>query len=208
ATFAAAAISGEDPIRTGVQGVKYAMRTAVLPFMFIFNPLLLLIDVDTALELLLVVGGATLASLTFAAASMRWLRIKASWLETVLLLLATFMLFRPDFFMNYFAPEYAARPASELNQIVSELPDNSGLVAVLEGMTLEGEDRSKTVAVRLPPLPDDGTTDTAAIAMQRLSGAGLSVMVFGDQAQIASVRFGSAARRAGWEQGWNITEVL
>src|SRR3546814_3459501 len=45
ATFAAAAISGEDPIKTGVQGVTYAMRTAVLPFMFIFNPLLLLIDV-------------------------------------------------------------------------------------------------------------------------------------------------------------------
>src|SRR3546814_2439395 len=37
ATFAAAAISGEDPIKTGIQGVTYAMRTAVLPFMFIFR---------------------------------------------------------------------------------------------------------------------------------------------------------------------------
>src|SRR3546814_11753024 len=72
ATFAAAAISGEDPIKTGIQGVTYAMRTAVLPFMFIFNPLLLLIDVAGWGELLLVVGGATMASLTFAEATMRW----------------------------------------------------------------------------------------------------------------------------------------
>src|SRR3546814_116033 len=89
ATFAAAAISGEDPIKTGVQGVTYAMRTAVLPFMFIFNPLLLLIDVEGTGELILVVGGAILASLTFAAATMRWMRSKATWLEVVLLLLVT-----------------------------------------------------------------------------------------------------------------------
>src|SRR3546814_2499883 len=78
ATFAAAAISGEDPIQTGVQGVTYAMRTAVLPFMFIFNPLLLLIDVEGTGELLLVVGGAILASLLFAAATLRCMRYKAT----------------------------------------------------------------------------------------------------------------------------------
>ena len=31
ATFAAAAISGEDPLKTGIEGFKYAMRTAILP---------------------------------------------------------------------------------------------------------------------------------------------------------------------------------
>ena len=45
ATFAAAAISGEDPIETGIQGSLYALRTVVLPFVWIFNPQLLLIDV-------------------------------------------------------------------------------------------------------------------------------------------------------------------
>ena len=74
ATFAAAAISGEDPIKTGIQGVTYAARTAILPFMFVFNPALLLIDVNYGWELALVVAGATLASLTFAAATMRWFR--------------------------------------------------------------------------------------------------------------------------------------
>ena len=38
AAFAAAAISGEDPIKTGLAARFYSMRTAMLPFMFIFNP--------------------------------------------------------------------------------------------------------------------------------------------------------------------------
>jgi TRAP-type uncharacterized transport system fused permease subunit len=48
AAFAAAAISGGDPIKTGVQGFTYDIRTALLPFLFIFNTELLLIDVGPA----------------------------------------------------------------------------------------------------------------------------------------------------------------
>lgn len=207
ATFAAAAISGEDPLRTGVQGVTYALRTAVLPFMFIFNPLLLLIDVQGWWELFLVVGGATLASLTFAAATLRWFRVKCSWLECGALLLATFMLFRPDFFMNYAAPKYKELPASQLMQVAATLPDKGRLVAVIAGMNLEGDDLRKTVAVPLPALPADSTATGQAAGMQRLAQVGLNVMAFGDAAQISAVRFGSPARRAGWEQGWDIEKV-
>jgi len=45
AAFAAAAISGGDPIKTGVQGFMYDIRTALLPFLLIFNTDLLLTDV-------------------------------------------------------------------------------------------------------------------------------------------------------------------
>jgi len=207
ATFAAAAISGEDPIKTGIQGTTYAMRTAVLPFMFIFNPLLLLIDVEGWTELVLVVGGATLASLTFAAATMKWMRIKATWMEVALLLLVTFMLFRPDWFMNHLAGKYETRPAAELLKIAADMPEKGRLVAVLSGMNLEGEELRKTVAVPLPALPEGSTAKGDAAGLQRLSAAGLTVMAMGDQAQIAAVRFGSQARRAGWEQGWDIVEV-
>jgi len=207
ATFAAAAISGEDPIKTGIQGTTYAMRTAVLPFMFIFNPLLLLIDVEGWTELVLVVGGATLASLTFAAATMKWMRIKATWMEVALLLLVTFMLFRPDWFMNHLAGKHETRPAAELLKIAADMPEKGRLVAVLSGMNLEGEELRKTVAVPLPALPEGSTAKGDAAGLQRLSAAGLTVMAMGDQAQIAAVRFGSQARRAGWEQGWDIVEV-
>jgi hypothetical protein len=207
ATFAAAAISGEDPIKTGVQGVTYAMRTAVLPFMFIFNPMLLLIGIHSAWELVLVVVGATVASLAFAAATMGWLRIKTSWLETILLLLVTFMLFRPDWFMDHVSEKYQSRPASELMQVVQSTPDGGNLVVQLAGMNLEGKDLQKTVAVSLPALPEGDQATGLAAASKRLSLAGLTVMAFGDTAQVASVAFGSSARRAGWEQGWDIQQV-
>ncbi|HWK71692.1 MAG TPA: TRAP transporter fused permease subunit [Burkholderiaceae bacterium] len=207
ATFAAAAISGEDPIKTGVQGVTYAMRTAVLPFMFIFNPLLLLIDVNGWGELILVVGGATLASLTFAAATMKWMRVKATWMEVVLLLLVTFMLFRPDYFMDHLASKYESRPPAELLKTAANMPEKGRLVAVLKGMNLEGDELQKTVAVPLPALPEGSTATGDSAGLQRLSAAGLTVMAMGDQAQIAAVRFGSQARRAGWEQGWDVAEI-
>src|SRR3970040_1731097 len=95
ATFAAAAISGEDAIKTGLQGSVYALRTVVLPFVFIFNPMLLLIDVRGWFEVLLVFFAATAASLVFAAATLGWFRTRCKWWEIVLLLLATFALFRP-----------------------------------------------------------------------------------------------------------------
>ncbi|MCC2595800.1 TRAP transporter fused permease subunit [Pusillimonas sp. MFBS29] len=207
ATFAAAAISGEDPIKTGIQGVTYAMRTAVLPFMFIFNPLLLLIDIEGTGELLLVVGGAILASLTFAAATMKWMRARATWLEVVLLLLVTFMLFRPDFFMNYVAPKYEVRPAAELLKVAAEMPPKGRLVVQIKGMSLEGDDKQKTVAVPLAALPENSQATGDAAGMARLSAAGVTVMALGDHVQVAAVRFGSQARRAGWEQGWDIAEV-
>ncbi len=76
ATFAAAAISGEDPIQTGIQGSLYALRTVVLPFVWIFNPQLLLIDVHGWFELVLVVLASLAASLLFAAATMGWFHTK------------------------------------------------------------------------------------------------------------------------------------
>ncbi len=208
ATFAAAAISGESPLATGVQGVTYAMRTAVLPFMFIFNPMLLLIDVSGWWELLLVVFGATVASLVFAAATIGWFRAKCSWLEVILLLLVTFALFRPDWFMNHIAPKYESRPASQVYEVAAELPSGGRFVAVLAGMNIEGDELRKTVAAALPDLPEDSEATGANAGRQRLSEAGLTIMALGDMVQIANVRFGSTARRAGWEQGWDVEEVL
>jgi TRAP transporter 4TM/12TM fusion protein len=43
AAYAGAAIARSDPIRTGIQGFTYDLRTAILPFIFIFNNELLMI---------------------------------------------------------------------------------------------------------------------------------------------------------------------
>src|SRR5690606_27403787 len=207
ATFAAAAISGEDPIKTGIQCTTYALRTAVLPFMFVFNPLLLLIDVHGWAELALVVGGAILASMTFAAATLGWMRVRCNVFEVLVLLLVTFMLFRPDWFMNHISDKYEDRPAADIVSIAADMPDGGRLVAVLHGMNIEGDELTKTVAVALPALPEDDTSTGAAAGRKRLAEAGLMVTALGDQVQIGAVQFGSRARRAGWEQGWDVVSV-
>src|SRR5690606_9383765 len=79
ATFAAAAISGEDAVKTGIQGSVYALRTVVLPFIWIFNPQLLMIDVRSTGELVLVVLASTLAMLLFVAVTMNWFRVASRW---------------------------------------------------------------------------------------------------------------------------------
>jgi hypothetical protein len=199
ATFAAAAISGEDAIQTGIQGSLYALRTVILPFIWIFNPQLLLIDVHGWGELLLVVSACTLAMLGFAALTMNWLRIRMRWWEFGLLALAVVMLFRPGFFMDRLAPEYARAPAAQVYELARALPDKGTLVLAIQGTTLEGQAVEKTVAVQLGAHGKDGRA--------RLADAGLTLMTLGDAVQVGAVRFGSQARKSGFEQGWDIAYV-
>jgi TRAP transporter 4TM/12TM fusion protein len=199
ASFAAAAISGEDAIKTGIQGSVYALRTVVLPFVFIFNPALLMIDVHGWWEVALVAFTATVASLAFAAATMRWLRVQCRWWEVVLLLIGTFALFRPDWFMDKFHPPYREVPASEIFKVAESLGEKDRLVLQIAGTNIEGDEKEKTVAVQL---------DKPGPGRQRLTEAGLTVTALGDQVQIANVKFGSRAKKSGFEPGWEVAGVL
>lgn len=49
ASFAAAGLSGGDPVKTGVQSVKLAIAGFIVPFMFVYSPQLMLIN-TTAFE--------------------------------------------------------------------------------------------------------------------------------------------------------------
>ena len=106
AAFAAAAISRADPIKTGIQGFTYDIRTAILPFIFIFNPELLLIGVDTFWEGLMIFVVSLAAMGAFSAATQGWLIVRTKWYEVVALLLVTLALFRPDFLMNQVFPAF------------------------------------------------------------------------------------------------------
>lgn len=90
AAFAAAAIAKSDPIKTGIQGFTYDIRTAILPFMFIFNTQLLLLNIDSWWHLLLTVISAILAMLTFSVATQGWWLTKTKWWEVIALLVITF----------------------------------------------------------------------------------------------------------------------
>ena len=198
ATFAAAAISGEDPIATGIQGFTYALRTVVLPFVWIFNPQLLLIDVHGWFEFGLVIGACLTASLTFAAATMGWFQTRCKWWEIGVLLLATFMLFRPNFFMDLLYAPYEDRPAKDVFAIANETRPGFPMVFVIEGTNVEGDEIRKTVAITF-------TKENEGRA--RLAEAGLSLTILSGEARIAGVRFGSRAKRSGFEQGWKVHSV-
>jgi TRAP transporter 4TM/12TM fusion protein len=199
ATFAAAAISGEDPIRTGIQGATYALRTVILPFLWIFNPQILLIGIDNWVIAITVVGSAIVAMLAFSAVTMGWFRTRSRWWENLLLLLAVFVLFRPNFFMDRLYDPYETLPPAQWQRIVDEIPEDGRLTVRITGVTIEGEEKSKALGLRL------GARDEAR---KRLADAGLTIVPFGDKLQISNVRFGSPAKKAGFEQGWEIESLI
>ena len=49
ASFAAAGISGGDPMKTGFQSLKLALAGFIVPFMFVYNPAMLMLDTTDSL---------------------------------------------------------------------------------------------------------------------------------------------------------------
>jgi len=95
AAYAAAAIARSDPIKTGIQGFIYDMRTAILPFLFIFNPELLLINVGGFAHGAHVILTALVGMLAFVAATQGYLLKRMAWWERIPMLVAAFTLIKP-----------------------------------------------------------------------------------------------------------------
>ena len=176
AAFAAAAISGGDPIKTGIQGFTYDIRTALLPFLFIFNTELLLIDV-TWWKAIFVAIIATIAMLLFAAATQGFWLVRSKWWETVALLLIAFTLFRPGFWLDQVQPPYDARPGKEVVELAASQPRGEPMRLVVQGPDFDKPDRMVETTV-MANLAAEG--DGAA----RLEGAGLMVTPEGDIAKL------------------------
>ena len=102
AAYAAAAIARENPITVGIQSFKYDMRTAILPFMFIFNTELLLVGVDSVLYGSFVFLTALIAMFAFVSLTQGIFFVECKWYERIMLLLPTLILFRPDLFVNLY----------------------------------------------------------------------------------------------------------
>jgi TRAP transporter 4TM/12TM fusion protein len=198
ASFAAAAIARADPIKTGITAFYYSMRTAILPFLFIFNTQLLLMGLSGPLHLILTVVSATVAMLVFAAATQGYFLVKSRWYETVALLLITFTLFRPGYWWDMLYPPFDEVPAAQMSELIEQAPAGSGKRIWIEGMNMNGDDIRKGV---LLPLGEPGT------ARERLASSGLTVMAQGDELLIAAVKFGSPAAKLGIEQGYRIVSA-
>lgn len=107
AAYAAAAIARSDPIPTGIKGFIYDLRTAVIPFMFVFNPMLLLIGVNGWGVGLLIFLSAVGGVLAFTNAVQGWALVRNAWFEVPIFLLAAALFFLPNRFVQLLgiAPE-------------------------------------------------------------------------------------------------------
>jgi TRAP-type uncharacterized transport system fused permease subunit len=96
AAYAAAAIAKSPPIQTGLQGFMYDIRTAILPFMFIFNSDLILHNINSWPQGILIFVMTCLGNFAFASATQGWFIAKNKFWEIPLLLSVTFILMQPQ----------------------------------------------------------------------------------------------------------------
>ena len=197
ASFAAAAVSKGDPIKTGIVAFFYSLRTAALPFLFIFNTDLLLIDVDFWHGVIIFIV-ATIAMLIFAAGTQGFFLVRSRWYESVLLLLVAFTLFRPGFWMDMLHDPYQEVPPAELAQALDGVEDGSSLRLRILGENAVGDPREFTV---LLPVPDGASGE------ERLQKLGLALYEEGDKVLVDNVTFGSLAADAGLEFDQQILNV-
>lgn len=195
ASFAAAAVSGGDPIKTGVVAFFYSLRTAALPFLFIFNTELLLINV-TVTQGIFVFIVATVAMLLFAAATQGWFLAKNKIYETIALLLIAFTLFRPGFWMDMVSPPYSEEQPTAIADAAMATTVGEDLRVRVAGLNDLGDPINFVAVLTIP----EGATGE-----ERLENAGLLFRSEGETLLIDDVTYGSAAETAGF--GWD-QEVL
>ncbi len=165
ASFAAAAVSGGDPIKTGFTAFFYSLRTVILPFLFIFNTDLLLIDVGW-IDGIGVFIVATAAMLIFAAGTQGFFFARSKIWESVALVLIAFTLFRPGFWLDQVQSPFVAADPENLASIVGAQADNVDIRVFVKGMNAAGEDVETTVVLPLGAKGDGA---------KRLEAAGIKI---------------------------------
>jgi hypothetical protein len=203
AAFAAAAISKGDPIRTGIQGFTYDIRTAMLPFMFIFNTQLLMIGIDNIFEFVIVVVSSIIGMLLFAAATQGFWFTKNRWWETAALLLAAFLIFRPGFLWDKIQEPYEHLPGKEIFKVADKLKEGESIQFMVKGETIEGIQREYTFAL---PLKKGGT------GKEKLDNTGLMLDDLFGPMEVAMIMEGGnkqleAIKKAGVTSGWIVESV-
>ncbi|OZT75178.1 TRAP transporter permease [Vreelandella boliviensis] len=198
ASFAAAAVSGGDPIRTGFQAFYYSLRTAALPFLFIFNTDLLLINV-TFLQGILIFVVSTIAMLIFAAATQGFMITRNRWYESILLLLIAFTLFRPGFWMDMIHDPYQSIPPAQFVEALGSVDEDSTLRLQIAGLDDYGDPMTTYMTL---PVPEGET------GQERLDNLGMELFIEDGRMTVDMVAYGSQAADLGFDFDQEIIEVL
>lgn len=198
AAYAAAAISQGDPIKTGIQGFTYDIRTAILPFMFIFNTELIMIGITGPTHFVLVCLGCMMGMIAFTSATQGFFIVRNNMIETLALLLISFTFFMPGFWWDKVYPPLERMVASEIYTIIDDMDANEQLRLEVAGETLEGKMVEKIVMLQIGEGED---------AEARLAEAGLELKQLQKKWVVDNVVFGSSAEKAGIDFDWEVKSI-
>ncbi|NJB69439.1 TRAP transporter 4TM/12TM fusion protein [Desulfobaculum xiamenense] len=98
AAYAGAAIAGSDPWRTGWTAFKFAKLLYVVPFLFAFEPAILLYG--SFIEVCMAFTSAVIGTLAFSALTMGYLIRRTTLVEWLIFALGTFLCYHPHHVYN------------------------------------------------------------------------------------------------------------
>ncbi len=194
ASYAAAAISGGDPLRTGVQAFWYSLRTGILPIVFLFNHELLLIGIENIWHAFTVIITSLVGILVFTSATQGWFINKLRWYEIVVFLIISISLLSPEFVLNKFYPKYDYVDFKNINQI-SFNPKKELRFKVTR--VTEYGDRYKLFVI------DKDTFETE----YNIEDYGINIIQENEKYVVDTIKWNGKAKMSGFETGDYISEL-
>ena len=193
ASYAAAGISGGDPLRTGVQAFWYSLRTGILPIVFLFNHELLLIGIENIWHGLIVIITSLIGILVFTSATQGWFINKLKWYEIIIFLVISISLLSPDFVLNKFYPKYNYEEITKINSM--KLDSTKEIQIKITRPSLYGE-RYKLFVISKNTFEDKFT----------LEDYGITLMKQDDKVVVENLKWNGEAKKSGFEMGDYISE--
>lgn len=198
ASFAASAVAGSDPLRTGIKATFYSLRTVVLPFFFVFNPQLLLMKTSNLHIVMLTVLSAIIGMMAFVASIKGYFATKSKIYESILLFIAALIFFMPNVLLNQFHDQYKQVDPHQIPKLLEGKKGKTALKLRVEGENISGKKIEKSVSV--PLAEGDG--------LERLEKSGLKLRFDPDAVRIEQVEFGSRAAEAGLYFDWVVQYAM
>ena len=193
ASYAAAAISGGDPLRTGAQAFWYSLRTGILPIVFLFNSELLLIGIESIWHGLMVIATSLIGILVFTSATQGWFINKLRWYEIIIFLIISISLLSPEFILNKFYPKYNYLSIEEINK--KQFDYNKEIRIKITRLTEYGE-RYKLFVIEKNSFDKNFSLDDY----------GMSLVVEDNKTIIDTLKWNGIAKKSGLDMGDIINE--
>lgn len=190
ASFAAAAVAGGDPIRTGAQAFLYSCRTVVLPFFFIFNHKLLLIGVDSIMDGVFVFVLYTAAIMIFSAATIGFFITRNRWYESIVLLIIASMIFIPGRWVALKYPRFEEAPPQQVESVIDQLQDGQQLHLLIRTDDI-GVAKEYYAHIRMKgQTAEERSENLGLVLSDNTEGAAIvEDMTFNGQAELAGILF-------------------